>query len=220
MLAASSSFAKYGLMAGTVLSFFVLLLDADQLTERAFLLPLRTGCFALLDPTVGLYSPSPELTLLAKAKPSAATYFTSRPITVTPLTEQQTEPCFGQTNSSNVPGTFAITLNTDRLQTPAQRAVALAHELVHVEHGDPAAEASHHSVFRHLWMTEEGEAHLAGLRAAQTLDSPMMYPAWQDYVVWIFLLPISYAWFILYAALCWMYRGSLRRAPSNRTVAI
>jgi hypothetical protein len=47
-------------MAGALLSFFVLIVDADQLTERDFLRPLRPGCFALLDPTVGLYSPSPE----------------------------------------------------------------------------------------------------------------------------------------------------------------
>jgi len=46
-------------------------------------------------------------------------------------------------------------------------------------------------------MTEEGEAHFRGLQTARRLHASLMYPAWEDYIAWIYLLPISYGIFTL-----------------------
>jgi hypothetical protein len=156
------------------------------------------SCIALSDPTVGVYPLTKELKLLAQADPLGAAYFRDHGVTVTPLDEATTTQCFGKVISNNPVGTNIIFLNTDRLRTSASRAVALSHELVHVEHSDHTSTMGKHSFLRHLWMTEEGEAHLHGLQTARKLHAPLMYPSWQDYVVWIYLLPISYMWFAIF----------------------
>lgn len=142
-----------------------------------------------------------ELNLLAQADPQAVAYFRASGVPVTPLNGAISNQCFGRVNSNNPVGTKIIFLNTDRLTTPESRAVALSHELVHVEHGDSTSSASRHSFLRHLWRPEEGEAHLHGLQTARRLHATLMYPAWEDYLAWIYLLPISYGIFALTAVL-------------------
>lgn len=185
--------------------FALLLVDINQTGERSSAEQKAKAhglsCMALSDPTVGAYTLTEELKLLAQADPQAAAYFHTAGVTVTPLDGATSTRCFGKKNSNNPVGTKAIFLNTDRLKTPGSRAVALSHELVHVEHGDPTTVMSRHSRLRHLWMTEEGEAHLHGLQTARRLQTPLMYPAWQEYITWIYLLPISYAVFLLTAVL-------------------
>ena len=48
-------------------------------------------------------------------------------------------------------------------------------------------------------MSEEGEAHLRALQTARALHTPLLYPAWQDYIVWIYTLPLSYLFFAIVA---------------------
>jgi hypothetical protein len=186
-------------------AFVAVLVDINQMSERTTAereaeargLP----CMALSDPTVGVYPLTKELNLLAQADPEAVAYFHTAGVTVTQLDGATSNRCFGRVNSNNPVGTKIIFLNTYRLTTPESRAVALSHELVHVEHGDPIFSTSRHSFLRRLWRTEEGEAHLRGLQTARRLHTKLMYPAWEDYVAWIYLLPISYGIFALTAVL-------------------
>jgi hypothetical protein len=57
--------------------------------------------------------------------------------------------------SGNPVGTSAIVLRQDKLTTPELWAIAISHELVHVQHGDPTSALSHHTLLHHLWITEE-----------------------------------------------------------------
>lgn len=159
------------------------------------------SCVALSDPTIGAFPLTDELNLLAQADSQAVTYFRRAGVTVTPLDGATFTHCFGRMNSNNPVGTKTIFLNTDRLTTSEGRAVALAHELVHVEHGDPNSSMSRHPFAMHLWRTEEGEARLHGLQTARKLHTTLMYPAWEDYVAWLYLLPVSYGIFALTAVL-------------------
>lgn len=43
---------------------------------------------------------------------------------------------------------------------PKLRAVAIAHKLIHAEHGHSDMREGQHSILRHLLIIEEGEAHL------------------------------------------------------------
>ncbi len=186
-------------------AFIALLVDINQMSERTTAereaKALGLPCMALSDPTVGADPLTTELNLLAQADPQAVVYFRSAGVTVTPLDGATSNRCFGRLSSNNPVGTKTIFLNTDRLTTPEGRAVALSHELVHVEHGDPTSSMSRDSFVRHIWRTEEGEAHLHGLQTARRLNATQMYPAWEDYVAWIYLLPISYGIFALTAVL-------------------
>ncbi len=194
--------------------FGILAADGTQLFERAAARNNSVSCMELADPTVGTYSGSEELELLSRADPQASAYFVSTGVTVTPLDEATFVRCFGEQYSNNPVDTNVIFLNSGRLTTPALRAVAFAHELVHVEHGDSATAMGHHSLLHHLWMPEEGESHLRGIKAARKLHVRWFYPVWLDYVEWIYLLPISY---VLLAALMMLCIQKVRR---NRKAAL
>src|SRR5882762_9780225 len=163
------------------IAFVVALVVVNQLTQRSRAQrnaqEYGAPCIVLSDPTIGAYPLTEELKLLAKADPHAAYYFRSAGVIVTPLDDATATRCFGKVNSTNPVGTNIIFLNTDRLRTPVSRAIALSHELVHVEHGDGETTMGRHTLLNHLWMTEEGEAHLHGVQTARSLHAPLMYPA-------------------------------------------
>ena len=172
------------------------LLAANQLglRESAKSAAAKSGlsCISLTDPTVGANSMPEEHQLLRQADPDGERYFLTNHVLVTPLDGKTYRQCFGRQNSNNPVGTPLIFLNLDRLTTPALRATALSHELVHVRHGDPATPQGQHTFLRHLWIPEEAEAHLRGLQTAQALNVMPMYPVWEDRLVWIDTLPILY----------------------------
>jgi hypothetical protein len=90
-------------------------------------------------------------------------------------------------------GLPVVFLNGGILDSPALQAVALAHEIIHARHADPHDLMSHHAAWRHLWITEEGEAHLRQLRLSQALHLPLqkpLSPAWMEYVIMIVPIPL------------------------------
>lgn len=151
------------------------------------------ACIALSDPTTGANPMLEEHRLLRGADPEDETYFHTHQVLVTSLPGSIYRGCLGRSISSNPVGTNFIFLNLDRLNTPALRATALSHELIHVQHGDHTSTLGKHTFVDHLWRPEEAEAHLRGLQTAQTLHSLPMYPVWQDRVVWIDTLPLFYS---------------------------
>lgn len=150
------------------------------------------SCVSLSDPTEGANPMPEEHHLLRDADPEGERYFLSHHVTVTPLDGVTYRRCFGQFDSNNPVGTNFIFLNLDRLQTPALRATAISHELIHVQHSDPTSALGQHTLLYHLWRPEEAEAHLRGLTTAKALHSPLMYAEWQDRLVWIDTLPLFY----------------------------
>ena len=150
------------------------------------------ACVSLSDPTAGANPMPEEHRLLRNVDPDGESYFLSHQVLATSLSGPIYKGCFGRSNSNNPVGTNIIFLNLERLNTQALRATALSHELIHVEHGDPATALGQHTLLRHLWQPEEAEAHLRGLQTAQALHSPTMYPVWKDRLIWIDTLPILY----------------------------
>lgn len=74
--------------------------------------------------------------------------------------------------------TDTIFLNKQRFHSTSLRAVA--HELVHIEHGGDDTAQAHYSIDRHLFLSEEGEAHLADQRAAKKLRTvPLTHQSWR-----------------------------------------
>ena len=164
------------------------------------------SCMALVDPTITpraageapvLQGVDPQTAVfLQRVDPEAAAFFHSHwSARVTTLDGPTYRRCFGATKSNNQAGTAAIFLDQDRLPSPELRAVAIAHELVHAEHGHRDTPQGRHR-FLHLFITEEGEAHLADQEAAirlhtKPLDSPLIAA-----VLYIGTLPLLYGWFI------------------------
>lgn len=70
-------------------------------------------------------------------------------------------------------GSSLIFLDRDRLHNPDLRAIAVSHELVHVAH-DKGLPLAKHSWLRHLFLPEEGEAHLQNLRLSHQLHLPQL----------------------------------------------
>ena len=153
-------------------------------------------CFEFTDPTRETYADTPELALLKDADPQAAAYFVQNGAAFTLLNETDTAQCFRPSYSFTPIHSSDIFLNKDRLTTPASRAVALSHEMVHVQHNDPNSAMGKHSLLRHLWMTEEGEAHWRGLQTARALHQQPKDNPWKEYLGVIFVLPLSYILFI------------------------
>ena len=118
------------------------LLGANELglRESAKSAAAKSGlsCISLADPTVGANPMPEEHRLLRQADLDNERYFLANRVLVTPLDGKTYRQCFGRQNSNNPVGTHLIFLNLDRLTTPALRATALSHELVHLRHGDPA----------------------------------------------------------------------------------
>ena len=204
-LALLAAIIIFGLLAGNELG----------LREEARTAAAKFGqsCVSLSDPTVGANPMPEEHRLLRSADPDGKRYFLSHRVLVTPLSGSVYRGCFGRQISSNPVGTNVIFLNLDRLSTPALRATALSHELIHVEHGDPTAPLGQHTFLQHLWQPEEAEAHLRGLRTARALRSPAMYPVWQDRLIWIDTLPIFYG---LIAADLTLFGIAFRASPRKR----
>ena len=169
----------------------------------------------LIDPTIGTYDGGPELALLAAADPDGARYLHSHPVTITALHDEVFNKFFVGL-SANPVGTKAIILRQDKLTTPGLWAIAISHELVHVQHGDPASPLSHESLSHRLWITEEGEAHLRALETAHALHAPSIDPAWQDYIFNIYNLPITYALIVLYIVGFWVTRQFWRLPPKGK----
>ena len=204
--------------AGVGLCLLLVVFDASQLSERAekraYAMKHGLPCMALVDPTVGAYAGRPELSLLRLADAQGARYMVADQVTVTELDSAACDHFLAPVKSSNPVGTNAIFLNTDRLTTPAARAVGLSHELVHVRHSDPTSLLGRHTLLRHLWMSEEGEAHLRALETARALHAPLLYPAWQDYLFWIYTLPLSYLFFAIVAVwILYKVRNQQARGP-------
>jgi hypothetical protein len=202
LLKASSSFAVpvgIGLLLCIPVAF--LAVDISLATERsvAAYKAVHTGQpgLALVDPTVGTYDGGPELAMLAAADPDGARYLHSHPVTITALHDDTFNQFFSGL-SANPVGTHAIILREDRLTTPELWAIAISHELVHVQHGDPTSALSHESLLHRLWITEEGEAHLRGLETARALHVRSIGPEWQDYIFNIYNLPITYGLIVIY----------------------
>lgn len=218
LLKASRSFA---LSVSTGLLFCIpvafLAVDISSATERSVATSkaVHNGqpALALVDPTVGTYDGGPELAMLAVADPNGARYLHSHPVTITPL-HDDTFTRFFRGFSDNPVGTNAIFLRQDKLTTPQLWAIAISHELVHVQHGDPASALSHESLLHRLWITEEGEAHLRGLKTARALHAHSIYPLWQDYLFNIYNLPITYA-LIVFSTIGLWYTRRYWRAPSK-----
>ena len=190
----TSRYVSLMLLPGVVI---MALLGANELglRENAKSAATKSGlsCISLTDPTVGANPMPEEHRLLRQADPNGERYFLANHVLVTPLDDKTYRQCFGRQNSNNPVGTHLIFLNLDRLNTPALRAVALSHELVHVQHGDPTSALGQQTLLHHLWRPEEGEAHLRGLTTAKALHSPLMYPEWQDRLIWIDTLPLFYS---------------------------
>lgn len=214
---AARSFAVYlaiGLYVCIVGAFVIL--DVSLLTER----PTATREAAahgqpglsVTDPTAGTYDNSAELALLASADPTGAAYLHSHPVTITPLHDDTFKKFFAGV-SDNPVGTDAIVLRQDKLRTPELWAIALSHELVHVQHGDPNTPLGQHSFLHHLWMTEEGEAHLRGLQTARALHAPTIGSSWQDNIFNIYPLPITYVLLIVTAVCVCSTRRLRRQSP-------
>ncbi len=197
----------FGLLAGNELG----------LREEAKTAAAKFGqsCVSLSDPTVGSNPMPEEHRLLRSADSGGESYFRSHRVLATSLSGSVYEGCFRRRISSNPVGTNVIFLNLDRLGTPALRATALSHELIHVEHGDLTAPLGQHTFFRHLWQPEEAEAHLRGLLTARALHSPATYPVWQDRLIWIDTLPIFYGLIAADVALF----GIAFRAPPRKQKA-
>ncbi len=195
-----------GLLAGNELG----------LREEARAAAAKSGqsCIALSDPTAGANPMLEEHRLLRSVDPDGESYFLSHQVLVTSLSGSIYKGCFARSNSNNPVGTNTIFLNLERLNTPALRATALSHELIHVEHGDLATALGQHTLLRHLWQPEEAEAHLRGLQTAQALHSSTMYPVWQDRLIWIDTLSILYGLIIADVALFVIaFRDQSRKRP-------
>ncbi len=182
-------FHSYVVLTLLLIPAFAMTCDALSVFLKrplALLAVQKTGpqCMALVDPTAPV---SPQLRGfdpetaedLTRANSTAAAFMHSHPmVSVTVLDGPTYLKCFGVSNSNNQAGTDAIFLNSERLPSPTLRAVAVAHELVHVEHSHKDTPQGQHNVFRHLFVSEEGEAHLSDQEAAKalhthSLDSPV-----------------------------------------------
>jgi hypothetical protein len=90
--------------------------------------------------------------------------------------------------------------------------------LVHVEHGDANTVAARHSLFRHLWISEEGEAHRRGLRTAAGLRLRQFDPVLWEYATFIYALPTSYVLLLLLLGLAAVCGGKVRSKAESFSV--
>ena len=188
-----------------IVTFVLLCVGGDDVIERPYKRLLTRGhalpFFALIDPTVGGQDyPTPELPLLRQVDPAGAAYLQSHFVTVTVLDDKTYRENFGASLSCNPPDTNAIFLDGSKLPSAKLRTVAIAHELIHVQHGDRTTSFGMHSWLQHLWLTEEGEAHLQALHVAKLLNVRPFWVPWIDYVEMIYVLPLLYLFLILDAA--------------------
>lgn len=211
-----------GLVVLSLLSFHLATERSDALQNVRRYGP---SCMALVDPTVTTDSAGdgplfqgvdPQTAVfLQRVAPEASAFFHSHwSAQVTVLDGPTYRNCFGGSNSNNQTATDAIFLNRDRLPSPELRAIAIAHELIHAEHGHPDTAQGRHSL-RHLLITEEGEAHLADQEAAirlhtKSLDSPL-----EAFLFYIGTLPLLYGWCLLTTyRVAKLSRGRSKRRPA------
>jgi hypothetical protein len=120
------------------------------------------------------------LELLAEADSQAHAYVLHRAPTITELDGPRFYGCFGRPAllwSPPLGITDAhgnIFLNLDGASTTSRVAAAIAHEIVHVQQGDPDLRFDRESLLHQLTFAEEVRAHLAGDRVLLELEGPSL----------------------------------------------
>ena len=190
------------------LLIFVLLrcaisLSTERQTAIRYVRSNGYACMALVDPTAhevgGKIAPMLEgvdataAVYLNRADPEGSAMLNSLPMaSVTILDSATYQRCFKNDSNSETPVlTDAIFLNGARLSSAERRTVAIAHELVHVQHNHPEFLARRHR-FLHLVITEEGESHLKAQIVAWKLHTRFSDNPFLDFVFDIATLPLLY----------------------------
>jgi len=172
----------------------------DRSNERDDAAKHGKPCLLFIDPDVGPNSTVAKLEpRLALVDPEDDAYLRNHGATVTLLDAATLAKCTTHhLFSGAIVDTDSIIINSTALPDNDTRVVALAHELVHVQHGDPATPYGQHTFWRHLWMNEEGEAHLKDVQIARRLGVQPIVPFWQEYLCFIYEEPILYCLIVLF----------------------
>jgi hypothetical protein len=147
----------------TALMLHLLLLIAVEATdlERAAASPPP----AVVSGFAGARQLESILPTLQKLAPSVARYLMSHGITLTFLLENDYAARYSDGGIAMTEARTKVFVNAKFAADPVMLAAILAHESVHIRHGDIYDEMSHHSFLRHsVWQSEEDEAHAAGDR--------------------------------------------------------
>ena len=211
-----------------VLYFLMTIIEVAQHFDRARIAYKNEATTAALRKLTGNPVPEETLSVLRRIDPSGYNYFQEGHLEASVLSAD----LFVQRLGKPYRHTMALTatpwdgqpivfLNGGLLNSPVLQAVGFAHEIVHARHGDLGDPMSHHSAWRHLWMTEEGEAHLRQLRLSQSLHLPLrkpLSPAWIEYVALIYPFQL---WLLFTVAMflgwAWARADRARVAPYLRS---
>jgi hypothetical protein len=108
------------------------------------------------------------LAMLEGVEPAQAAYARRRMVPIVEVSGEELARCFprsgrgfGETDSAS-----RVFLNRSRADSDALEVATLAHELLHVQHGDRGEQASRHA---HIWDAEEEECHHWGAAVAWKL---------------------------------------------------
>jgi hypothetical protein len=191
--------------ASLVIAIFLCVISSaafiyDRANKRADAAAHGKLCLLLIDPDVGPNSTVAKLEpRLARVDPEGDAYLRSHGASVTLMDISTIATCTRENNffPELLSTQTRSSVNSTALPDNDQRVVALAHELVHVQHGDPATPDGQHTFFRHLWISEEGEAHLKDVQIAKRLGVHPIIPIWKEYLCFIYVEPILYCLAVL-----------------------